>query len=226
VSTTPTGTVQICRGSVLTLTASGAPSGSTYTWNTGPTGPTLPVSTPGTYFVTATAPTGCSATSAPVSVSYYPAVDTSIMIVGTTLSNSACGNPYTCTWINCGSNQVVGTGSTLTPTQSGFYALILQHPTTGCRDTSSCRYVDITTSAPSLRPQMLRLYPNPTSHSSIIQSPKLIRWVELWDLQGRQLFLAYPHECSYQLPPFPTGLYQVRIGLVDGCVEARLWQVE
>ncbi|MGZ4807884.1 MAG: hypothetical protein ACXV7D_01020, partial [Thermoanaerobaculia bacterium] len=57
-------------GSVL-LTANGGPYAN-YRWSTGETGPSIYVTAAGDYTVTATNPTGCSSTSAPMSVTVNP----------------------------------------------------------------------------------------------------------------------------------------------------------
>lgn len=65
VSITPQSPVSLCSGSSVTLTAGNSQS---YLWSTGATTQSILVSTAGEYAVTITATTGCSATSAPVTV--------------------------------------------------------------------------------------------------------------------------------------------------------------
>ena len=215
----------ICRGDNIILTASGGPANTTYTWNTGATGSTLTVTSPGTYYVTAQAPSGCTAVSNPVTVDYHPAADTTVSITGSTLSNTTCQNPgYNCSWYDCNTNQVVGTGGSFTPAASGWYGLVIENTSTGCRDTSSCHYIS-TTSLSSLSNSLLRLYPNPTRSTSRVESGVMMEVLRVWDTQGRLVFSTQPRAYIYELPPFPAGMYKVQVVLRDGSVASVSWQV-
>ncbi|MBH8568435.1 T9SS type A sorting domain-containing protein [Microvirga sp. STS02] len=68
-SITAGGPTSFCQGGSVTLTANG---GGTYLWSTGATTPTITVSQSGSYSVTATNASGCSATSAPTTVTANP----------------------------------------------------------------------------------------------------------------------------------------------------------
>jgi hypothetical protein len=70
---TSSGPTTKCAGTSVTLTAN---SGASYLWSNGATTQSITVSTPGTYSVTVTNATGCSATSAPVTVANIAGVDT------------------------------------------------------------------------------------------------------------------------------------------------------
>jgi len=214
-----------CRGGSIILTASGGPANTTYTWNTGAIGPTLTVTTPGTYFVTAQAPSGCTVTSASVTANYHPPADTTISIVDNTLSNTTCQNSnYNCSWYDCNTNQVVGTGSSFTPASSGWYGLVIENTSTGCRDTSSCHYIG-TNFHPLLSNALLRLYPNPTRSTSRIESSISIEALQVWDTQGRMVLSTQPRSFAFDLPPLSAGAYKVQVILSGGTTTSINWQV-
>ncbi len=76
-----------------------------------------------------------------------------------TLTANATGVSYQ--WVNCDSNYapVPGAASaTFTPTVTGNYAVIVS--SNSCSDTSSCHFVDITTSLNSLKKQVIHYYPS------------------------------------------------------------------
>ncbi len=66
---TPSGPTTFCQGGSVTLTA---PAGLSYAWSTGATTRAITVSASGSYSVTTTSAAGCSATSAPTSVTVNP----------------------------------------------------------------------------------------------------------------------------------------------------------
>ncbi|MES2762933.1 MAG: zinc-dependent metalloprotease family protein [Bacteroidota bacterium] len=110
----------ICSGSTGTLSASGA---STYTWNTGATGASLPVSPASTtnYTVTGTSAAGCVKTStASVTVGSAPsiAVNSPSICSGVTTTVTASG-VTTYTW-NTGSNNA---SISVSPTSTTIYTI-------------------------------------------------------------------------------------------------------
>jgi hypothetical protein len=226
VSVSPANAV-LCRGGSVTLTASGGPAGTTYTWNTGATGSTLVVTSPGTYWATAQAPSGCTAYTNPAVVTPHSPADTTISISDNTLSNTTCQNPgYNCTWYDCNTNQVVGTGSAFTPTSSGWYALIIENTATSCRDTSNCHYIGIVSIMPPFSSaDLLRLYPNPTSSTSRLEAAAIIEVLRIWDTQGREVFSTRPRAYFYDLPSLPAGTYKVQVILFGGTPASLTWQV-
>ncbi len=75
VAVAASGPTTFCQGGAVTLTATGRP-GSTFRWNTGATTAALLVTGTGSYSVTATAPSGCAATSAATDVTVLAPVAT------------------------------------------------------------------------------------------------------------------------------------------------------
>ncbi|MEN2992693.1 MAG: gliding motility-associated C-terminal domain-containing protein [Bacteroidia bacterium] len=72
------GDTALCPGDSVQLTVEPYNPNWTYVWNTGSTGPTLWVRTPGTYFVTVRAGLGCQYTSASVTIRGLPAPSISL----------------------------------------------------------------------------------------------------------------------------------------------------
>ncbi|MBL0339543.1 MAG: T9SS type A sorting domain-containing protein [Bacteroidetes bacterium] len=75
------GSTNLCQGESVVLSAS---NGSNYLWSNGQTSQSINVSTPGSYLVTVSSGTGCSATSAPQTVTVSAAVNASISANGPT----------------------------------------------------------------------------------------------------------------------------------------------
>lgn len=78
---TPSGTLNLCQGSSLTLTAS---AGVAWSWNTGATSQSITVTAGASYVVTVTAPDGCTAESAPVNVNILPRPSNQVIVNGAT----------------------------------------------------------------------------------------------------------------------------------------------
>ncbi|MDD5571851.1 MAG: gliding motility-associated C-terminal domain-containing protein [Bacteroidales bacterium] len=114
------GDATICNGASTIITASGA---TTYTWNTGATGSSLPV-TPGstvTYNVTGTNGNGCTNTAAAVvTVNAKPNVTASGNTICTgAITNINASGANTYTW----SNSETGSTITVNPTQTSTYTV-------------------------------------------------------------------------------------------------------
>lgn len=80
-SISPSGNLNLCQGSSLTLTAS---SGVAWSWNTGATSQSITVTAGASYIVTVTAPDGCTAESAPVNVNIVPRPSNQVIVNGAT----------------------------------------------------------------------------------------------------------------------------------------------
>lgn len=129
---TPGGSLEICSGNSITLTASG---GNNYLWSDGSTGATLFVNQSGTFTVTAIS-NGCQAVSSPVTVVVNPLPQPTISANGpltfcngeSVVLSATAADTYN--WSNGASSQSV------TITQSGTYSVTVTD-VNGCSGTSS-----------------------------------------------------------------------------------------
>lgn len=233
VSLSPSGSIARCHGDSVTFTVSPGGTGYTYTWNTGysTSMPTYTVYQSGTYYVTVTTPSGCSAMSAPVEVVIHPPLDTAVQVSGsgvgsTTLTGSGCsGNNIVCSWVNCATGQVVHTGSPFTPTQSGSYALVVRNTSTGCADTSSCYLVDQSTGV-SDGQAAVSVYPNPTSGGvSFLSGHQRVEHVRVWDLAGRLVRVYSQPTLPLRLEAPQAGVFVIEVVGPNGEKEHIRWQV-
>lgn len=129
---TPSGTVDLCAGNGVTLTATG---GNNYLWSTGSTSATLTVTNPGSYYVIAFNAGGCSDTSAVVTVTIHqPTANI------TPAGNLAfCPGDSVVLTANTGTNYLWSSGETtasITVRSSGTFTVSLTD-SNGCSATSS-----------------------------------------------------------------------------------------
>ncbi|MDB5249160.1 MAG: hypothetical protein JWQ40_3554 [Segetibacter sp.] len=127
------GPLTFCSGSSVNLTATG---GLSYLWNTGATGADLQATASGSYSVKVTDANGCSATSAPVTVTANPAPVAAITPSGSTLIcqgssvNLVASGGGTYTWSNGAKT------SSITASSNGSYSVIVTG-INGCSATSA-----------------------------------------------------------------------------------------
>ena len=135
------GPTTFCAGGSVTLTA---PAGMTYAWSTGEPSQAITVSTSGNYTVTITNANGCTATSAPVSVTVNALPTVAIAPIGaTTFCDggsvtliSPLNSTYSYAW-NVGSTAITGaSNNTLIVSTSGNYTLTITDAN-GCTATSA-----------------------------------------------------------------------------------------
>lgn len=122
-------------------------------------------------------------------------------------------------WYDC-TNQVLiagETGTTYTPTVSGFYAIISSQ--SGCVDTSSCTEVTLaTTSLEEQTQAIMSVYPNPTSNILFITADKEISNIQLVDMMGRVVMhkAVLSKEFSLDLSTLSSGYYTLRAVSMNG----------
>jgi gliding motility-associated-like protein len=124
------GDESICSGDEVTLTAAGLPFGNDYLWSNGQTSQSISVSEAGTYSVTVTSISGCSATSEPVTIDVVPgptanAGEDVVICIGDPVTLSGFGGENY-SWTPGGS----GSNITVSPTDDTMY--ILQVTNDGC----------------------------------------------------------------------------------------------
>lgn len=131
------GPSSICDGDEVTLTATGLPFGNDYMWSNGETTQSITVSAAGTYTVTVTSISGCSATSEPVTIDVVAGPTAEILVlpdtavcVGDTLMFEASG----------GENYLWSTGettSTITVIATQDMSYSVEVTNTGCDQVAS-----------------------------------------------------------------------------------------
>ncbi len=125
----PSGTINICQGDQVTLTASG---GGNYQWSTGSTNASIQVTTAGNYTVTVTNGCGSSTSSVSVNVTPLPAVN----ITSSGGTNLCPGDQVTLTANGAGSMQwnTGATTNSITVNTAGTYTVTV---TNACGSSSS-----------------------------------------------------------------------------------------
>jgi hypothetical protein len=214
----------LCSNGTILLTASGAVN---YTWNTGSTGPTLSVSQPGVYYVIGTTASGCSSYSN-VAIIYQDTLDTTISVIGGTLHVSSPNPAFNYAWIDCNNpGSPLSTNTVFTPTQDGYYALIVTNPISGCSDTSSCYHV-VVTHLPShfISSTPVKLYPNPTKGISAIEADIPVTYLCIRNPQGEVIETMKPNTTRIELlPHYPAGTYFIEIHLQNGKQTILRWVI-
>jgi large repetitive protein len=130
---TASGPTTFCEGGSVTLTA---PASASYLWSNGATTQSTTVSASGSYEVTVTNAGGCSATSAPTTVTVNPAPATSIMPSGPT---TFCAGGNVTLMANSASSYLWSNGATtqsITVDGSGSYSVTITDAN-GCSATSA-----------------------------------------------------------------------------------------
>lgn len=158
VSISPNTTQAICAGASINLQALGGSGSASYVWYengvaiAGANSANLIASNAGAYYATVTEPTGCFASTSPISVNITPVVPATISANGNTtfcqgqnvlLVGSGNGSTgQTIQWLLL-PNTVVGNTNTLSVNTSGNYQFILSN--NGCSDTSATTSVVVNT---------------------------------------------------------------------------------
>jgi len=156
---TANGPLAFCPGGNVVLTSSAANGNE---WQNDATSQSITATTAGTYEVTVTDLNGCSAVSAPVTVTLNAAPVATVTANNTTLTAAPAGQTYQ--WINCVGNAPVAgaTAVTFTPVADGSYAVIITNAG-GCADTSACMTVDVLGIQENKTDAALSFFPNPTT---------------------------------------------------------------
>ncbi len=128
------------------------------------------------------------------------------------ISLTANGTADSYTWIDCASQQSVGTGASFEATTNGSYAVIGTN-STGCSDTSACFSVN-TVGIAEYGDLQVSLYPNPARDYFYIDAPAVVSDVEIISLSGQTVL----RETSKQVnvSGLSNGSYLVRIRFENG----------
>jgi hypothetical protein len=225
------GPTSFCQGGSVVLTASGA---DTYLWSNGATTPSITVTAGGSYTVTGTTTTGCSATSAATAVTVEPLPATPVITqspAGTLTSSAATGNQ----WYIGGSLIPGATGQTYVVTsaaQNGSYTVVTTSATGCASATSAAVTVTVTGTASAALTAAVLVYPNPAHSACTVQVPAIAgaSKVELTLLNAlgqmvQQRVLALPASgtrAELDLQHVASGVYLVRLQAGPTTVYKRL----
>ena len=122
-------------------------------------------------------------------------------------------------WFNCDSNSVIAgaTNQQFTPTSNGNYAAIVIEES--CIDTSACTNITgLGLHQVNMNNQLI-ISPNPSSSNCIIQSPKGIDEVYIYDLIGNVIMSEKTHsskQLTLSVAALSQGNYVVKVKTVEG----------
>lgn len=219
----------LCLGD--TLAAQGA-AGTLYLWSTGATTSTIAPTQSGLYWLMLQNSQGCWGYDevfltinalAAAQVTFLPGQTIS---VGTTLQGiEQSNNPYQYTWqveTPTGWQTFTGSSFSYTYTTAGTYTVKLHRtdPNTGCSDSLSWQITVTSTSGLPLAAQEVRVYPNPSTGTLLIEHNQLVGTrVRLRDALGKVVWEStlFPSGALYRLPAgLAPGLYFWEIGNHQG----------
>jgi murein DD-endopeptidase MepM/ murein hydrolase activator NlpD len=214
--TTP-GPTTFCQGNTLTLSAS---SGNSYLWSTGATSQSINVSQSGNYTVTVSNASGCTAASAPLSVTVNPLpLIPTITGNGASLSSSySSGNQW---YLN--GNLIPGaTAQTFLAAQSGAYTVLFTD-SNGCMATSNpFQFIQTGIESPGGNIQF-SLAPNPNNGKfSIISKDGMPlppgTKIEIYNIHGEKIWSsnAYLPKQVIDISDQASGRYFVKLSTVFG----------
>ncbi|PLW93340.1 MAG: hypothetical protein C0592_06445 [Marinilabiliales bacterium] len=137
----------------------------------------------GTYYDTIPNAAGCDSIIT-INLSIAPP-DTSVSVVGTTLTANAVGALYQ--WVDCNNAFMtipVATNQSFTPSQSGSYAVVVYQY--GCFEMSSCYNVIVTGISETDDLQILKVFPNPADGVFSVEYTSQEAFpYEILDIKGR-----------------------------------------
>ncbi|MGZ3902973.1 MAG: SBBP repeat-containing protein [Bacteroidia bacterium] len=209
----PTGPITLCNGDKTVLTAT-AITGTTYTWSTGSSAPSITVTTSGNYYATATNASGCVITTPSVAVTVNPpsssfSYTVSNMTVHFTQTGTGC-NTFVWDFGN-GNTSTINPSPIVTYANAGIYSACLQ-----CNGEPSacvtCQTINISTSGISegVNNWNFSIYPNPGNGYIYVRSDLQISKIEVTNLIGESLYTEVPnHKLIYAIDVSsnPKGIY-------------------
>ncbi len=160
---TASGATTFCQGDSVSLSSSAA---NNYSWSNGRTTQSITVSSSGNYSVTVTNANGCSAAASAITITVnpLPAKPTISASSATLTSSSQTGNQ----WYLNGSLITGATSQTYTATQNGDYTVQVTD-NNGCSAMSDAH--NVTGVGINELDVLVRVYPNPTRKSIVIEFP-------------------------------------------------------
>lgn len=207
----------VCEGTLITLTCND--SINTLQWkengsdiigaNAGSYVPTNSAN----YSITATNSSGCTVTSLPLSVNYYPLpVKPTFLINNNIFTTFVTG--YNLQWYLNGSPISGATSSSFTATQSGTY-LLCATDTNGC-ETCSDPLIYAATTLDEIGQSGISIFPNPGNGTFFLKGlhPGDPAHVFIYNLMGQRIYSNRIYESKITCD-LPTGIYQIEIAAHD-----------
>ena len=217
----------ICQGNSVNLNSS-QPSGNV--WSTGSTNATIAASTAGAYTVTYTDGNGCSATSAPTTVTVNALPSASL---GTFSNVCVTAGPLTLTGGTPSGGVYSGTGvsgGTFTPATAGTGTHVISYTVTdgnNCsRTVTSNIVVDACASIDEVENGSLVIFPNPTKADlTIVSESNPIVSINVYDATGRlvqAISNINTNEINVDVTEYSTGVYNFEIRTSSSILRKRI----
>ncbi|MCR9174001.1 MAG: M43 family zinc metalloprotease [bacterium] len=209
---TPNGSTTICDGETVTLSSS---QGTGNVWSTGETTQDIDVTTSGTYDVEYTNMNGCSATSAPITITVNPLPTVSLGAL-----NQVCD--YTPSFTLSGGTPAGGTysgpgvtGGDFDPATAGLGTHTITYEYTdgnGCTNTATQDIlVDPCVSVDEVTQNGLQIYPNPTDNEIFVELEGEFSYT-IQDARGRLITDGSANDkASISLRNLETGVYFINV---------------
>lgn len=204
-NTTP---LDFCEGKSVTLNAP-LGTGYTYIWYLdgtpvpGATNSTYTATQAGTYTLRVTGPGGCTSLSAGATVVVYHILTPIITRSGNLLSTSGYSNYQ---WY-LNSNPIPGaTNADYTITQNGYYT-VTAGDANGCTATSAIAWIQDLGINSTIRPENIKIYPNPASTIVHIDAPVKLN-VQVRNMHGR-LILEKENTSEIDISAIANGVYMI-----------------
>lgn len=138
-------------------------------------------------------------------------INTAIQKAGNTLSSPATGSTFR--WLRCSDYSAVPgeTQNTFTPKASGYYCVEVSKG--GCKDSSVCLNIDLTSLQEQAFTNAISIYPNPGKDVFTISSNNALGTVEVFDRMGRLVYSTGAGAASELsiAPNLADGVYLFRI---------------
>jgi hypothetical protein len=178
--------------------------------------------TSGTYTQLLQTTAGCDSTII-IELTIYPAIDTTIIVSGITLTSNQLNAQYQ--WWNCTSNSIINNANNVdfTPIINGDYAVIIN--SNGCADTSACYgiyTVGINDNKSNLN--TLEIIPNPNDGLFIINSNLMNVQLEIYNIEGAVVHQENSLQTrnTIDLQMLPAGMYFVTINYAEGIISKKI----
>lgn len=226
---TASGSLNMCQGGQVTLTAS---PGSSYLWSNGDTAAATTITQQGIYTVTVTSPNGCAATSAPVNVTVNPlpqvtfSMPQSVYCLGDSPMLLTGGSPAGGTYSGPGV-----TGNMFTPAQAGTGTFTLTYHFTdlnGCADSAGYTVtVDVCSGLQDLpgKNNGLLIFPNPAGAQLTLQwNTTATGMLLIYDVTGRvvdQHEVRNANHLELAVSDYAAGTYYAALETSAGTMRTR-----